>query len=276
MTAGMQTPADLFAAAQADIATLRGHFKGKRLEVFDESMAALRESAEQGAWVSRGALRVDKGVSKGIAPYKQLTRPDYSDLRWRAVFRAASYGHPTDASIIDEVTDDDLVTIAPKVPAAITRAWLRLLVAVKAIAADLDASRSAPVYTDLGLSPKVTETLRDAGLDLDLRTRRLCPLGWYWETATNDVGDAIIGSNGSPLRFKVYFPKWPEGTVFGSSRFSHCDCHACGKSIPSGKVVPVLVADKAGTTHGFWFGRDCAANILGIKDAGIDACAKEP
>jgi hypothetical protein len=175
---------------------------------------------------------------------------------------AAQYGSHLRQEDLDAMTGDDLARLAPKVPLAVTRAWLRLMVAVREIFADLDASRPLPVYSEIGLSPKVTATLLDATIDLDLTSRRLCPLGSRWVEVQDKHGRAA--------RVKEYFAKWPEDTVFGSSRFSHCDCEACGKSIPSGRVVPVLITDKSEAVHGFYFGRDCARNILGIKDSSGD------
>jgi len=260
----MTDPADLL-AYDTDIAAIRGYFTGKRLEIFDEAVAALRESVEQGAWVGRSAQRVSKGLNKGITSYRNLCKP-CADASLFAVFMASAYGRPIEQAHVDAVSDADLARLAPTVHVYVMRSWLRLLAVVRAITEDLDASRPAPAITEIGLSPKVTATLRDVGLDLDLGTRRMCPLGWYWAPALDSGG----------RRKKVYYPKWPASTIHGSSRFAHCDCHACGKSIPSGKVVPVIVDDHAGTAHGFWLGRDCAANILGIKDAGISADAKAP
>jgi hypothetical protein len=254
---------------------LAAYFTGKRLELFLASVAVVRESVTQGGWLSRGHQRASKGFNKGLASRKALRdlATSYDDpRRWplHNCWMALSFGSHLRQEDLDVATDDDLIHFVPGAPLEITWAWLRLMVAVREIFADLDASRPLPVYTEIGLSPKVTATLLDAALDLDLTTRRVCPLGWRWIDARDKHGEIIIGRDGKPKQIKFYFPKWPEGTVFGSSRFANCDCEACGKTIPSGLVVPILITAKSGTLHGFWFGRDCASNILGIKDAGIN------
>lgn len=263
---------DALALPDNDIDTLANYFTGKRRELFLDSVAVVRESLALGGWVKRGAQRADKGFNKGLVA-KSLDIAWGYDERGKALMRlgwAVSHGRRLPPGVVDIATDDDIVRLAPKVPVPVTRAWLRLMVALRDVWDDLDASRPLPVYTEIGLSRKVTATLQDANLDLDLTTRRLCPLGSRWVPAINTkTGEPFVGRDGKPAMVKVYFPKWPAGTVFGTSRFADCDCEACGKRIPSGLVVPVLVADKAGAIHGFWFGRDCARNILGLKDAGI-------
>ena len=248
---------------EADIEILTGFFRGKRRQDFVDAMHTLRESLELGGWLSRGEQRLDKGLGKGIAPYKSIVQHNGTLF---PVYMAAAHGWDKQPKTFDAATDEQLLAVAPKVPLAIFRAWLRLLAAVHVARGDLNASRPLPTYTEIGLSPKVTATLLDATIDLDLTTRKLCPLGWRWGKTINKYGQEITR--------KIYFADWPKGTRFGSSRFAHCDCQACGKTIPSGLTVPVLVSDSSGTVHGFWFGRDCAANILGIKDAGIVAPKK--
>ena len=250
-----------------DVAVLAAFFKGARLTVFEESLAVIEASVTAGAWLARGRQRASKGINKGIAASKSLCKSGV-----HACYMAAAYGwFPTRADL-DSVTDADLEAIAPKVPVEVFRAWLRLLVALRSIFADLDASRPVPIYTEIGLSRKVTATLQDAGLDLDLTTRRMCPLDWMWVDATR-IEDGrvvtVLDRDGKPVQVKHYFPKWPDDTVFEASRFAGCDCEACGKAIPSRMVVPVLVSDRSGRQLGFWFGRDCARNILGIKDEGL-------
>jgi hypothetical protein len=258
----------------AQVEVLAQHFKGKRLEVFMESVAVIRESVSLGGWVKRGQQRASKGLNKGLASQKGLRELniDHDDPRRRSLhycWMALCFGWHLRQEDLDVATDGDLAYLVPSVPIEVTRAWLRLMVAVREIFADLDASRPLPVYTEIGLSPKVTATLLDATNGLDLTTRRVCPMKWRWGPGFDKHGKVILDQDGKPKMFKHYYPDWPEGTAFGSSRFSHCDCEACGKTIPSRWVVPVLIDDRQGTTHGFFFGRDCTANILGIKDVGI-------
>jgi hypothetical protein len=259
-----------------DIEVISAYFKGARLSAFLTSVAVVRESIAQGTWVSRGRARAGKGIKDiGAVVHLNESMLRYDDPRRAPLYaccRSAEFGVGLRQADLDVATDDDLVMIAPKVPVDVTRAWLRLMVALRSIYDDLDASRPMPVLTEIGLSPKVTTTLQDANLDLDLATRRMCPLGWRWVDATRIKDgrlEVILDRDGSPVQEKEYFPKWPDDTVFGASRFTNCDCEACGKTIPSGLVVPVLVNDRAGRPLGFFFGRDCARNIFGIKDAGI-------
>jgi hypothetical protein len=265
--------AHALAALAADIATVAGHFNGVRLTLFTDSIAVIRASVEQGTWLIRGHQRADKGINKGIAN-KHLKSPGlvHGNARSQALYRiyfAAQYGQRLRADELDVATDDDLRGIAPKIDVEVTRAWLRLMVALHEIYTDLDASRPLPVYTEIGLSPKVTATLQDIGLDLDLATRRVAPIDWRWEQERDKNFELVFRADGEPKMVKVYFVNWPAGTVFGSSRFADRDCEACGKRIPSRMFVPILIANKAGSEHGFWFGCDCARNILGIKDVGI-------
>lgn len=248
---------------------LKSFFTGKRLSSFSESISVIRESIEQGTWINpRGAQRARKGFSKGLVSSKKNLSEIY-DSKLFSCYMAIKYGRLLYQDELDRVTDDDLARLAPKVPHTVVRAWLRLMVSLREIYEDLDSSRPAPIYTEIGLSRKVTETLKDANLDLDLTTRRLCPLDWRWVDARDKKGNIIIRNDGSVAQVKFYFPKWPKGIVFGTSRFFNRDCEACGKMIPSGLVVPVIVSDKFGNEHGFWFGRDCARSILGLRDVGI-------
>lgn len=255
---------DTLTLPETDVQTVANFFRSKRREDFLASMEVIRESLAAGSWIQpRGAQRAKKGISKGFGKAQDLCLR-YDDPRSEPVFRCfmtIRHGSNLSQSELDVITDDEISRIIPKAPIEAVRAWLRLMVALTAIREDLDASRPLPVYTEIGVSPKVTKTLQDAEIDLDLSTRRVCPVGWYWIVVADE--------NGRERREKYYFPKWPSNTKFGSSRFAGCDCEACGKTIPSKRYVPVVIDNKQGVPFGFWFGRDCAANILGIKDIGL-------
>ncbi len=114
----------------ADVAIVSGHFTGARLTMFTDSLAVIRASVEQGAWLSRGRQRADKGINKGIAS-KDLISPRlvHGDARGQALYRiyfAAQYGQGLRVDELDLATDKDLRVIAPKVAVDVTRAWLRL------------------------------------------------------------------------------------------------------------------------------------------------------
>jgi hypothetical protein len=67
---------------------------------------------------------------------------------------------------------------------------------------------------------------------------------------------------------------WSDGIIHGKSRFAGNGCHACGKHIPSGRFVPVEAHDKkSNKTISLWLGCDCAKNIFGIKDIGVEKTA---
>lgn len=131
---------------------------------------------------------------------------------------------------------------------------------------ELDNARPKPTFTFLGVSPTVTKTLLDAGLDLNLDTIRVCPM------------EARKVEENGKVRY-VYVLLWPAGTVHHASRFArgNClsNCHACGHAIKNAfNWIPMLVDGKNGKTYSLWVGRDCAKSIFGIDmkgDLEIDA-----
>lgn len=245
-----------------NVATVSNFLKGKRLEKFTASVEMLNASIKAEGWLPRGYQKATSGFYQGLISKITDTKKN-EDFD---VYMVLSYGQGREV----EATDEQLTAMCPKVPVEVSRAWLALCAEKGAAVKELEASRPLPVYTEIGLSRKVTQTLEDANINLDLTTRRLCPLDWRWVDATDTKGHVILDRRtNTPVQVKEYFPNWPEDTKFGTSRFRHCDCEACGKTIPSRQFVPVLVDNAEGVPHGFWFGRDCAKNILGIKDAGI-------
>lgn len=58
----------------------------------------------------------------------------------------------------------------------------------------------------------------------------------------------------------VGYPQFPATAKFDSRFATGCNCHLCGKFIPSGRFVPV---DDRGA-HAMWVGEDCAAKILAV------------
>lgn len=64
-------------------------------------------------------------------------------------------------------------------------------------------------------------------------------------------------------KVRVGYVIWPEGVTF-DSRFADRDCQLCGKTIPSGEVVPVHTKGIE-PAHGMWVGTDCGRKIFGIE-----------
>jgi cytochrome c1 len=58
----------------------------------------------------------------------------------------------------------------------------------------------------------------------------------------------------------VGYPQFPAGAALDSRFGTGCNCHLCGKLIPSGRFVPV--DDRA--AHALWVGEDCARKILAV------------
>jgi len=57
---------------------------------------------------------------------------------------------------------------------------------------------------------------------------------------------------------------WPEGTKH-DSRFSWCDCNACGKNNITSNRVPMYATDDAGVPHAMWLGVDCASKFFALS-----------
>lgn len=124
----------------------------------------------------------------------------------------------------------------------------------------LDNMRPKPTFTYLGVSPTITKTLTECGLDLNLESIRLCPMD-YKEVTVN-----------GKTHFVAYLV-WPEGTVHGASRFhatnKNAQCQACGHAIKNAfNWVPLLIDGKDGKPYSMWVGRDCAKSVFGIEMTG--------
>lgn len=137
----------------------------------------------------------------------------------------------------------------------------------------LDRIRPKPVITSVGLSPRVTKTLQEMGLALDLSTVRVPPVEKIGERPRIDenTGLPAVTRYGKPIIDPIYKVMWSAGTQFGLSRFRDSDCEACGKRIPSNLYVPIEVegrSDGKPVHVGLLVGVDCAANIFGVRDKG--------
>ncbi len=131
----------------------------------------------------------------------------------------------------------------------------------------LDATRPRPVFTSLGVSPTLTRTLTDMGIQGTMETVRPCPEKWELE-------EHIDKKTGRVNYAWVCYLLFPENTVHRASRHAHgggvhTQCHACGHAIRNNyNWVVLLVDDAKGVPHSIWVGRDCAMSLFGIKVTG--------
>lgn len=252
------------------IALIAGYLKGKRREKFELAISLLRDSIANEGWtVPRAAIKVGSGLYQGIAqvPYRSGGSSERFELG-----QCLSYGHALRADI--EPSDQWLGELAPRLPLDVAWAWISLCRAAHAAIKALDAARPKPVITPIGLSPKVTKTLTECNLDLDLPSIKPAKIAFYERplvVLTNDGAPVCaLTSKCEPMIEKVYYPAWTLEIKHRVSRFAHSGgCEACGKRIPSGRYVPVEATCKRNGLISMWLGCDCARNIFGIKDVGV-------
>jgi hypothetical protein len=258
-------------------------FSGKALEGAREALDLLAKSAEAGEWVPGASRRVRATLSKPTVAKKWAKanegllrgiklphQGDYSNAGFD-ILMVMSYGQ------VDHVRKLSGTILSVLAQAQLTDEQRAAVLKAQefcddfyGIALDMakyDSTRPKPVFTQLGVSPTITKTLTDAGLDLVPSTARLCPIEWYQEPTTGKDGETV-------LVWKARLV-WPEGTVFGASRHArhgrgeHRPCHACGHGIRNPyNWVPVLIDDKDGVPHALFTGRDCAGSVFGIGSKG--------
>lgn len=266
---------------QSLIDTVSASLKGAKLAKLQASIAVLQESIAQGGWVSRGSAKARSGFYQGFiktryeqqywsktgverSKEQELIDREASDLEF-----CLNYGHA--------FTGDFKVAIKAlktqntfKVSDEVIQAWVGLCVEYNEASKILDLLRPVPQITPIGLSPKVTATLKEINLDLDINSIRPAKIDFKLVQSYDEKGQPKFDRYGLPVLEPEYFVAWSEGILHRQSRFSHCGCHACGKHIPSGRVVPVEVKDqKSGNLVSLWLGEDCSAKIFGIKAVGI-------
>jgi hypothetical protein len=270
-----ETPEAMTTLPTAAIETVAAHFKGKRRELFLGSIEVLKAAIENGAWLpKRSRPQVHKGIGKGLTSTRAILHSvgHRGTAENHELSMLISYGQALDADHVNARypeqfrtpwNPDGSIKTIDGLSSEVVSAWDTVCRFVAAECDRLDSSRPKPVITAIGLSPKVTATLTEVGLDLDLSTITYPELEEYETLARNKKGELVT--------VKALRPVWPIGTVHGASRFargSHCE--ACNKSIPSGSFVPMYATDrKCGKSVSMWLGRDCASAIFGIKDVGI-------
>jgi hypothetical protein len=279
----------------AAIETVAAAFKGKRLELFRASMDILSEALENGAWLPKKAsAQVMKGVNKGLTGKRDILRsvdPHRSNHIGsdapgtnHDLYMLLRFAHPLNAEHVAS-RNTAYATLTPTSPwtadgsilpvqglsAKLVQAWQDVCEAVHAACEMLDEARPKPVITAIGLSPKVTTTLKEMDLDIDLPSIRMAKIDYYGTQKWDEKKNAWkFKQNGMPIMEHAYFVCWTKGIKHNMSRFAHSGgCEACGKHIPSGRFVPVEANCRKNGLVSFWLGCDCARNIFGIKDLGL-------
>lgn len=265
---------------EAQIEVLR---KGLSEKNFKKALAAIgmiNESARAGGWL-KGQKRTaeinyrQKSKMAKIANdvYESLYQEmrnhageKYAELlnKWKiafSVYHAVTQYTPfpsqEEFSLIADQYETDAFDLLPEM-AAVNAAIAQTVEA-------LNNLHPKPVITPVGLSPKVQATLLECNLSLDLATIQYPKM----EARVCEEMD----KSGRVYKITYYVPIWPDDTQHGMSRFAGLRpgcCEACGKTIPSGRMVPVQVKDIGYGCHvSLWVGEDCAKKIFGIKANGI-------
>lgn len=237
------------------IEIVAAHFAGKRLEDFLASVDVLNEAIANGAWLpKRGRAQALKGFGKGLTGSKAILQAIRSN---HDLTMLILYGRPRPNADLSAPVEG----LAPE----LVQAWADVCYAAHAAVRELDQARPKPVLTPVGLSPRVTATLTEIGLDIDLATIAYPKL----EKREREARD----KDGRLITIRYYEVVWPADTVHGASRFASSSrhCEACGKRIPSRRFVPMYAHDrKRGKPVSLWLGRDCARQIFGISDVGLE------
>jgi hypothetical protein len=250
------------------VATVLGYIKGARLAKFTAAVQVIDDSLAAGGWLPRGHVKstaFDGLVARGTPGSVGYSDPLNSlrDALTTPCFRRVDN--------VDAITDADCARVAPKVPAAVVRAWVNLGNEMIEARTWLDAGRPAPIVTAIGLSPKVTKTLTECGLDLDLPTIKPAKIDFVLVPAFDMHNQPRLNRDGSPMLVREYFVAWTPGIKHRMSRFDgRGQCQACGKRIPSRMFVPIEATCRKNGLVSMLLGCDCARNIFGVKDVGID------
>lgn len=258
--------------------------KGKKLEEFLEGIDAINKSLALDGWIPRGSITSGKARKIRIVILegdREVFHPKTSEYTpFSRLRQALSWFGPF------EGTEEELVLamsqLTPqelkKYPEEYILATLLLAKEIENTVKFLDSSRKLPTVTPIGLSPRVTHTLKEMNLDLDLPSISMAQISYnliqkrYADPKSPKYGSLMFNRFGEPVMEREYYVKWSPNIVHNLSRFSHGDrCHACGKPIPSGRFVPIEAHDKkSGNLISMWVGQDCARNIFGIKDEGME------
>lgn len=245
-----------------NLETVARFLKGRRLEKLMASIEILRAAEARGVYEGRESVKALAGFGPGLAggkKFKGVTGTFADDWARHRAESCVRYGQPY-AGVSFAATG---------VPQEVTDAWVQLCGIAHKLHQQLKAARPKPVITAIGLSPKVTKTLTEMNLDLDLPSITPAKIEAIWEQGKYKNGAPMIDWEGKPIMVIVdYIVRWTPGTKFGKSRF-YAGCQACGKPIPSGQYVPIEANCRKNGRIGLWIGCDCARNIFGVKDQGV-------
>jgi hypothetical protein len=263
---------DVFTIKQLDpqaVEAVAGFMKGKKREKFLASVQIINESLEKGGWVPRGSVKAFAGF-QGLGSAQR--RGAYPSAMYD-LYRCVQDGSGIGEEYRDyPYTDEEILSLRAKAPVAVIRAWVQVRTEAGYAYEHLNACRPLPKITQVGLSPRVTTTLKEANLDIDLSSIRMADLDFEWvQVRDKKTGEPKVDGQGKLVMTKRYFVVWSEGIVHGTSRFAMNDCEACGRRIPSHRFVPIEAHDQRGDRLvSLWVGCDCASNIFGVKDVGIE------
>ena len=200
------------------------------------------------------ARALDVSLSHGLV-YKELPRtlPEI-EKAWKYIKTWSRY--PVDKKEL--ITPQDI------------KAWIKSVDAILNAVDHLNSLRPKPTLTKILLSKKVTKTLKEMNLDIDIQSIRLPEFG--------QKEFDYISKSGTRKSFTYWFPLWQKGTKHEKSRFAgNGQCEACGKQILSRRFVPIEAFDKTEKeTISLWLGQDCAKKIFGVKDIGVDKTPTQP
>lgn len=250
------------------IQKVSSELSGKRLLKFQESVNIMNLSLKQEGWVKNGSRKAVSGFYQGVLNKLQNFGTGNDSHQ---AYMCIKFGYPMEnPSKINQIIKSNQ-TIYNKYSKEFILAWAELCVEVRDCIDTLNSLRPVPVITPIGLSPKVTTTLKEMNLDIDMQSIKYPKIGKEKVKASKD-GVLLKDKYGRQVWDWRYFIKWTKGIKHNQSRFSDsmCHCEACGKMIPSGMFVPVEAKDnKSGNIISLWLGQDCAKNIFGVKDIGF-------
>lgn len=255
------------------IDAVRSHLSGARLAKFDRSVQVLQDSLRQGGWVKRGKATASAGFYQGLSTSVHRWEYDYADKAASAMFFCLAYGRPVaPIRLRDAVKSIPDALMGRCGGAMVVLSWAELCLEVYMSIDMLDKARPLPVITEIGLSPRVTITLKEMNLDIDLPSIKLAKIETRYRPAFGpDLKPIVDPVTGQQMMEPYHVVVWTPGIKHGRSRFAGSGCEACSKHIPSGRFVPIEARDlKSGDLVSFWIGCDCAANIFGIKDVGVN------
>lgn len=253
-------------------------FTGKSKENAKIALDLLKQSEAEGCWISGASRKVRSALNKANVVKSKLKAIGNSSLeRFGKDTLTQRNGFSLYMSVYfgpDYLLRVDIDNLKVNISNDHERAGVELgveyyndFIEIARLMRQLDDTRPKPVFTSIGLSPTVTETLRDTKLDLDITTVRSCP----WKA----IKVQRTLTNGNVIWDWDLQLDWPKNTWFGMSRHAGASargnrkCEACGHTILNPfNWVPILVDDNEKVPYAFIVGRDCARSVFGIKVTG--------